>query len=193
MYVPGKGPGLHLSGARGPRLKSLDLPLRVCIYIRTYILTVARTCSCAEPVWSLSDPVLSCFFYASRLKALFAASTTSTVQYSTVQYTLPCTATHHTYLLHCTILHCAVPWPACIRRVCCRVPSHYHRPGLSFSVANTPTARKRYRVHRARSSSALCHGYLINHRVLTQPGGVRASNPYLLVRDMNEDHPHTTR
>ena len=121
MYVPGKGPGLHPSGARGPRLKSLDLPLRVCIYIRTYILTVARTCSCAEP------PILSCpVFLRLTPQSPFRRQY---YQYSTFCPALPCTATHHTYLLHCTILHCAVPWPACIRRVCCRVPSHYHRPG----------------------------------------------------------------
>ena len=190
MYVPGKGPGLHPSGARGPRLKSLDLPLRVCIYIRTYILTVARTCSCAEPVWPLSDPVLSCFFFTPHASKPFSPPVLP------VQYILPCPA------LHCNAPH--IPTALHYIALCCTV-ARLHSPCVlpctitlpptraSSSVANTPTARKRYRVHRARSSSALCHGYLINHRVLTQPGGVRASNPYLLVRDMNEDHPHTTR
>ena len=129
MYVPGKGPGLHLSGARGPRLKSLDLPLRVCIYIRTYILTVARTCSCAEPVWSLSDPVLSCFFYASRLKALFAASTTSTVHSA-----LPCPALQRTTHTYCTALYCTVLYRGPPAFAVCAAVYHYTTtdPGLIF-------------------------------------------------------------
>ena len=155
--------------------------MAVYTYIRTYILTPVHVHSCAESAWpllcsALLCPVLSCF----TPHAFFAASTTSTL---------------------CPVLHCNAPHCTAL---CCTV-GRLHSPCVlpctitlpptraSSSVANTPTARKRYRVHRARSSSALCHGYLINHRVLTQPGGVRASNPYLLVRDMNEDHPHTTR
>ena len=188
MYVPGKGPGLHPSGARGPRLKSLDLPLRVCIYIRTYLLTVARTCSCAEP------PILSCpVFLRLTPQSPFRRQyyQYSTVQYSTVHSALHCNAPHIPTALHYIALCCTVArlHSPCVLPCTITLPP----TRASSSVANTPTARKRYRVHRARSSSALCHGYLINHRVLTQPGGVRASNPYLLVRDMNEDHPHTTR
>jgi hypothetical protein len=186
MYVPGKGPGLHPSGVHGPRLKSLDLPkwLYIHTYVHTYLhpymYIAARNLPglCSALLCSvLSCPVL---FYASRLFRR---------QYH--QYALPCPALQRT-TLHCTILHCAVPWAACIRRVCCRVPSHYHRPGLSFSVANTPTARKRYRVHRARPCPL---SRISDHLPTTNPqaGDVRASNPYLLVRDMNEDRPHTGR
>jgi hypothetical protein len=167
MYVPGKGPGLHPSGARGPRLKSLDLPpcVSVYTYVHTYIHTyihTPRTCSCAEPSWPLS---LSCF--ASRLtpQALFAA------QYSTYQYlcfALHCNAPH---CLHCTILHCAVPWARLHspRVLPCTIALPPTR--ASFSVANTPTARKRYRVHRAPS----CPLPRISGHLPTNPARRRAS------------------
>ena len=100
MYVPGKGPGLHPSGARGPRLKSLDLPLRVCIYIRTYILTVARTCSCAEP------PILSCpVFLRLTPQSPFRRQY---YQYSTFCLALHCNAPHIPTALHYIALCCTV-------------------------------------------------------------------------------------
>ena len=126
MYVPGKGPGLHPSGARGPRLKSLDLPLRVCIYIRTYILTVARTCSCAEP------PILSCpVFLRLTPQSPFRRQY---YQYSTFCPALPCTATHHTYLLYCTALYCTVLYRGPPAFAVCAAVYHYTTtdPGLIF-------------------------------------------------------------
>lgn len=185
MYVPGKGPGLHLSGVRWPTIKK-PRPTQVAVYtyVRTYIHTPVHVAALNLPGLC---PVLSCpvLLYASRKKAIFAASTTTSTP--AVCPALP--ALQRT-TLHCTILHCAVPWAACIRRVCCRVPSHYHRPGPHFLSP----------IHRLHANvivsivpgPALCHGYLVIYP-LTQPGGVRASNPYLLVRDMNEDRPHTGR
>jgi hypothetical protein len=172
-----------LAASGGPRLKSLDLPKS--LYIHTYIHTHTRTCSCAESAWPLSCPVLSCPALRLTQKKPFSPPVPP-LQLSA----LPCPAQPalHCNAPHCTILHCAVPWAACIRRVCCRVPSHYHRPGPHFLSP----------IHRLHANvivpivpgPALCHGYLVIYP-LTQPGGVRASNPYLLVRDMNEDRPHT--
>jgi len=167
--VPGKGPGLHPSGARGPRLKSLDLPLCVCIYIRTYILTVvACTCSCAEPVWPLScRPVLSCPILSLRLtpRSLLPPPVPP-VQYLTLS--LHCNRTTHTaphYIaLCCTVARLHSP---------CVLPCTIALPPTraSFSVANTPTARKRYRVHRARS----CPLSRISDHLPTNPARRRAS------------------
>jgi hypothetical protein len=186
MYVPGKGPGLHPSGVHGPRLKSLDLPK--WLYIHTYVHTYLHP---YMYIAARNLPGLCSALLCSVLSCPVLRLTPFSPPVPPVRSALSCTATHHT-ALHCTILHCAVPWAACIRRVCCRVPSHYHRPGLSFSVANTPTARKRYRVHRARPCPL---SRISDHLPTTNPqaGDVRASNPYLLVRDMNEDRPHTGR
>jgi hypothetical protein len=139
MYVPGKGPGLHPSGVHGPRLKSLDLPK--WLYIHTYVHTYLHPYTY---IAARNLPGLCSALLCSVLSCPVLRLTPFSPPVPPVRSALSCTATHH------TALHCAVPWAACIRRVCCRVPSHYHRPGLSFSVANTPTARKRYRVHRAR-------------------------------------------
>jgi hypothetical protein len=56
MYVPGKGPGLHPSSARGPRLKSLELPLCVCIYTHTSVHIAARDLPGLCPAVKPSSP-----------------------------------------------------------------------------------------------------------------------------------------
>jgi hypothetical protein len=93
------GPGLHLSGAREPRLKSLELPLCVCIYMRTYIYihtsvhVAARNlpgfCPARKP--QASSP-------------LSPSVSTSTTVDCPVLYRLPCTPLHCD-APHCTALH----------------------------------------------------------------------------------------
>jgi hypothetical protein len=153
-----------LAASGGPRLKSLDLPKS--LYIHTYIHTHTRTCSCAESAWPLSCPVLSCFTPHAK-KALFAASTTTPA----VCPALPCPActalqrtTLHYIALCCTVgrLHSPCVLPCTIALPPTRA---------SFSVANSPTARKRYRAHRARS----CPLSRISGHLPTNPARRRAS------------------
>jgi hypothetical protein len=165
MYVPGKGPGLHPSGARGPRLKSLDLPpcVSVYTYVHTYIHTYIHPVHvAARNLPGLCPcPVLP---HASRRKPSSPPSTT----YQYLCFALHCNAPH---CLHCTTLHCAVPWARLHspRVLPCTIALPPTR--ASFSVANTPTARKRYRVHRAPS----CPLPRISGHLPTNPARRRAS------------------
>jgi hypothetical protein len=112
-----------LAASGGPRLKSLDLP--ESLYIHTYIHTYIRTCSCAEPAWPLSCPVLSCFTPHAK-KSPFRRQYHH--QHSSCLPCLHCNAPHCT-ALYCTVLYRGPPAFA----VCAAV---YHRtttdPGLIF-------------------------------------------------------------